>query len=241
MNEPGVVLRVTGSTGFAVFGIVADVSAVILLAMSEDVREAVSQNPLIAILVGGASLLLALILINLVSRNRASELKLRARIDELEDSLRSPVNADIKRWNEFWADFGRDSALYVWLKEEFYGSYAWEQEIDELNEIYRKWSRDPIEYYDETVQQAFSPLRESVSKLYMVLSRYYWVERIPGEVVEIGRRRLMIPPEWDYEKKDEAVAAINSAWDDVMDRYDKFTKAAKDRKLLGTEASSAQS
>lgn len=81
-------------------------------------------------------------------------------------------------------------------------------------------------------------MRKSVSKLHETPSRYYWPERIPDETVEIGERRLVIPPEWDYDKKDQAVDAIGSAWDEVMDRYEKFIEAAQDRKLLGSETSS---
>lgn len=239
-DEHGVVLRVASSTSFAVVGVVADASAAALLIARQDVRNWASQNPLVLMVITAVSVMAALLLINAYSRARkraaarlsavsADARELRRRIEELEAQLARPNDADTARWREFWADLGRDSKLYRWLKEEFYTSYAWEADLDELDRVYYKWKRDPVEYYDVELQQAYEKLRTALYKLKQATWANYWVDEEYGG--EIGKRRLAFPSEWDYKRKDEATVEINGAWDELTDSYDKFVRTAMQKKL----------
>jgi hypothetical protein len=244
VDHEGIVLRITSSTGFAVAGAIADVAAVAALAVQQDVRNWVSQNPLVLIAVAAVSILLALLATNAYSRERQRALsvareqateatELRRRVHELEARLREPAKADIVRWREFWTDFGRDSALYVWLKEHFYTSYALEHEVDELDRVCKKWKRDGAKFYDTDVESSFALLRTSLFKLKRATSNNYWYDDTPG--ASIGWRRLQFPPEWDYRRKEAATDEVNTAWDEVMEQYHAFLSMAQRKKLVGSE------
>jgi hypothetical protein len=250
----GIVIKTAGTTGFVVVGIIADVSAVVLLAISEDVHDAAAANPLAMIALTGFVALIAVILLNMYSRAgsatiakdramitavRAKELELQvavssrdARILELEGQLAGPAVADMARWAEFLTDFGRDSLLYIWLTEHFYVAYAWEREVRELDRINNKWSREPSRFYDEEIEQAFQTLRVALLGLDEATGRYYWYDRDPE--AEIGKRRLILPGEWDYQKKDEAVAAIQGSWNEVMEAHKEFFRIAHSKRLVSS-------
>ncbi len=254
MDTDGIVLRVAGSTAFVVTGIVADVSAVVLLALSDDVRQAASDNPLTMIAISGGLALITLTVINLYSRALTRAREDEVRIRTLEGQLGTANPSDIARWDEFWRDFGRDAPLYRWLREGFYTTNANERELNELDRVDKKWTRDPARYYDADVNRAFASLRDALSKLEDVTVHNYWAEQVPD--VATGQRTFSIPPEWDHVRRTEAVREINGAWDAVMVAHETFisvcytkklasllrpTKSARSSQVLGVQAASPAS
>ena len=229
VDTDGIVLRAAGSTAFVVTGIVADVSAVALLALSDDVRRAASDNPLAMLLICGGLALTTLTILNVYSRALTRVRKGQAQIESLQKKLERADPSDIARWDEFWHDFGRDSPLYRWLSQGFLTTSANEREVDELDRVDRKWARDPARYYDADVARAFELLRDALSSLQDVTVHNYWAERDAAAV--IGRRTFLIPPEWDHTRRSEAILKIDKAWDAVMAAHENFVSVCYMKKL----------
>jgi len=112
MAQGGLVDRVARSPVAATVAIVADVSAVLVVANTTSAKSWLSSNPLIMLLIGGV-----LICFLVATFNRW--MALRATVRSLEARLREPSKQDIDRYLQFLHDMGPETDVVSWLKHGF--------------------------------------------------------------------------------------------------------------------------
>jgi len=217
----------------AVVAVAADLLAVAAALSNDGVVAWLSGNP-VFVMVLFAVLVLVIVSTSSLLFGLRSALRARdAQIESLEARLKEPSGQDVQRYAEFRQLFGPKSELYEWLRERFYTDKAMEFEVDALIEVLRAWDADPTNYHDEEVATAFELLHTNTRELRRQLGMNYWYADFDRDV-EIGRRLLRLPIEWevrDHERYYAACAAIGDAFDRLMESYKRFVETAHAKRL----------
>lgn len=171
MSSPGPVERIASSTLVTITGIVADVSAVAALLLSEDVRVWIKRNPLLVFWIAVALLALSVLLANRLTahiRSLRRELTLRGeQISDLELRLH-PTERDKATFTEALELFPLNDGLILFLSFEFSGKKWRGSDVAVLWKFANEWEGRFFD--DPTAQQAFKELYDRCAELAHLLA-----------------------------------------------------------------------
>lgn len=246
MDKQGPISKALESPAIVIVGSVADVAAVFVLLNSGTVLSWARNNPRTTILALASIVLLCLALLNawlqsrgVARRNRETIEELRLQASEVDrrnretiEALRlEPSSQDIARFREFWQDFGVESPLHVWLKHGYFVDKAFYRELRALDAVVDKWDRDPTNYNDPELAEAFTRLSESLSKMRNSTAQYYFA----ADSSPLGDSTLfMVPREWEHVQKEQWKAAfdtLETVHDEVMSSYVNFLNMAQKKQV----------
>ena len=213
-------------------GLIADISAVVLLVTSESVRSWLHRNWIIGSSVSLILFLATLILANQFARSRIQSrleiVSLTAEIERLTGLLGQPTSHDVARFQDFMGSLGPSLPTLAWLKEGFTTTSAPTVHFDVLESVQREYRRDPRGYDHQQVDLAWRGLRSGVDGFLRCVNSYMWTD------IQSGGIRLEMPREWDYDtggRGDLAMRDINQAWDSLISAYDHFLRVAQSVRL----------
>jgi hypothetical protein len=229
MSEQGAVAKALESPAIVIVGSVADFAAVFVLLNSEPILLWVSGHPRSAILVAASLTLLLIGLLN--AWLRARSIAHRSQI-ALMEMIREPTLQDRERFVEFQEDFGVDSDLYYWLKNDYMVDKAGGKDLRALRRVLNKWNDDLTNYHDSELAAAFSSLREALSEVRLATITYYWPTNRDTSLID--NTIYSVPPEWELGEKgrwEEAIYKLETVHDTVMEAYLTFINLAHQKKV----------
>jgi len=229
MSERGVLAKALESPAIVIVGSVADFSAVLLLLNNQSALLWTAHHPQGAILIMASLAILLIGLLNAWLQARSLARRSQVALRELTREL-SPQ--DKARFAEFWEDFGAESHLYYWLKNDYMVDKARYKDIRALREVVSKWNDDLTNYHDHELAAAFIELHEALSGVQLTTFSNYWRNENSSTLDDCTL--FVVPPEWEYgkgERWNKAIGELEAAHDRVMEAYQRFINLAHQKRV----------
>jgi hypothetical protein len=153
---------------------------------------------------------------------------------ELQRRQVSPDDRDVNVMGRFRDEFGADSELVTWVRNEFAPNRFSETRWHRLEDLHLQWADDPSRRFrDKQVQATYQAAMEALGKYISRTNKDVWSrahrEHDPGY--------LGIPPEW-RDSSPELEQRWHTAVDDIsvtrrcfLEKHTAFLKKAHDRGL----------
>lgn len=218
--------RISASTVMFVVGVIADATAAIFFLVSSETRSWLRHHYLTLTIAGLLMVAVILALLNHLQSQREKITELQVTNDDLASRLALPTEHDLDMFKAINEYASPQSTLLIWLRDGFLVTRFQDYEIRALEKLAHFFEREPRGFDDAQLEEKYRTFLEASRVLLNKINENVWVNP-PGDWYSV-------PSEWEVtqpERLEEAINAISSAHDAIIESYDAFFLAAQQKRL----------